>query len=607
MHTHHITSSTVKSGKRTPTSLLHIFLFLLFLSITSCQSTSDRGNLPPADPDNGGLLLPDGFEATVVIDSLGPARHLWVNDNGDIYVKARRSQPNGMLWALRDTDGDGKADVVKQFGAFEAGGNFHNDVKIHNDYLYFSTNMEVLRYPMIPGELLPDTTSLEVIVTDDHDHGVHSHQTKPFIFDDDGYMLVPYGVPTDACQEPDRTPGVMGQDPCPDLEQHAGVWRFYADSLNQVQEESTTNDPDTNPTGVRIADGMRSIVGMDFNPVDGLPYAVVHGRDFLFRQWPEYYSRWDSAVLPAEEFVQLSEGRKYGWPFCYYDHMKGKRLLNPEYGGDGETVGRCTEFDDPHIGFPGHFAPNDIHFYQDNQFPEYYKNGAFVALHGSTIRNPYSQAGYFVAFVPQTEDGLSKEWDAFANGFAQIDSIRNTRDASHRPMAFATGPAGSLYISDSVVGKIWRVMYTGDKENFGEADRARMQQEKETAPNIKTPDPVEDSLEDEAALGGETLYRTYCSACHATDGSGNPPRFPPLAETDWVNGNKQRLIGIVLQGLEGEITVRGESYNMPMPAHDFLDDEQISQILTYIRSNFGNDASEVTTEEVREVRERLER
>jgi len=602
----HFRPFAAATSRQTEFSALLGTLLLIFFSFAACQSTPDRGDLPPADPDNGGLLLPDGFEAVVVVDSLGPARHIWVADNGDMYIKTRRYDRNGLLWALRDTTGDGKADIIKQFGVFEAGGNFHTDVQIYNDYLYFSTHLHVFRYPMRPGELIPDTTRLEAIVVDDHVHGVHAHQTKPFTFDGEGNMYVPYGVPSDTCQDPDRTPGVMGQDPCPELEKHAGLWRFYADSLNQVQQESITGDPETNPTGVRVSNGLRSIVAMDRNPVDGEIYSVVHGRDFLFRQWPEYYTRWDSAMLPAEEFVKMSYGTHFGWPFCYYDQLQGKKVLGPEYGGDGNIVGRCSEFDDPHIGFPGHFAPNDLLFYTGDQFPDYYKNGAFIAFHGSTIRNPYSQAGYFVAFVPQTEEGLSTDWDVFANGFAGVDPIINTSDAKHRPMGFAVGPDGSLYITDSVVGKVWRVMYTGDRERFSERDRARMQQEKETANNIRTPHPEDDSLEQGIALGGQRLYNTYCAACHGRNGQGAPPRFPPVAETDWVTGDKQRLINIVLQGMEGPITVRGELYDHPMPAHDFLEDGQIAEILTFIRSNFGNDASEVTIDEVRELRERLE-
>src|SRR5690606_26428720 len=134
---------------------------------------------------------------------------------------------------------------------------------------------------------------------------------------------------------------------------------------------------------------------------------------------------------------------------------------------------------------------NDLHFYEGDQFPERYKNGAFIAFHGSTIRAPYPQAGYFVAFVPFENGAPSGPWDVFADGFAGVDTIVNTRDALARPMGIAMGPDGSLYISESVKGKIWRIMYKGDKDEFGEAQLANMEERKKTQPNIKHPDEIE--------------------------------------------------------------------------------------------------------------------
>ena len=72
-------------------------------------------------------------------------------------------------------------------------------------------------------------------------------------------------------------------------------------------------------------------------------YAVIHGRDDLFRLFPEIYSSWKSALLPSEEFVKVTEGSDFGWPYCYYDQMTNIKVLAPEYGGDGVEVGRCSE------------------------------------------------------------------------------------------------------------------------------------------------------------------------------------------------------------------------------------------------------------------------
>ncbi len=535
----------------------------------------------------------------MIADSVGPARHIVVNENGDIYVKLRRATEEGNIVALRDTNNDGKLDLIKRFGSRESRGSYETGIAIRDGYLYFSTHLHVMRYPLIPGELLPDTTRLDTLVIDDHEHGSHEHIAKPISFDKDGYMYIPYGAPSDVCQETNRLPASPGLDPCPELEKHGGVWKFYADSLNQVQEESKNITEQVNPTGRLYATGLRSIVAMDWNPEDGELYAVLHGRDNLHRMWPNIYSPWDNAMLPAEEFAVVTEGSDYGWPYCFYDQLLGKKVLGPEYGGDGETAGRCADFDDPIIGFPGHYAPNGLQFYQGDQFPDYYKNGAFIAFHGSTIRNPYPQAGYFVAFVPYVNGEFSKDWDVFINGFAVVDPIVSTGDAHHRPMGLAIGPDGSLYVSDSVIGRIWRVMFTGDRNQFGENELVRMEEEKHSASNIRTPDKVEDNLQRDAPVVGEAIYQTYCASCHQMDGAGVDGRFPPIYAPQWIDGPKEPLITVILNGLDSP------RYEIPMPNHGFLSDEELAEVATFIRQNFGETADSVSVDEVRAVRESI--
>ena len=547
----------------------------------------------PSEPgsDDVRLVLPNGFEAQVVVDSIGPARHLAVSESGDVYIKLRRGGDGGSIVALRDTTGDYRADVTEQFGVFDDDrGGYHTEAEIHDGYLYVSTHLNVYRYRLTPGQLIP-TGPPDTLVVDDHAHGTHEHIAKPVAFDDQGHLYVPYGAPTNACQEPKRTPGVPGQDPCPDLANHAGIWQYDADATHQTQAD-----------GRRVATGLRSIVGMDWNPVDGHLYAVVHGRDDLHRLWPNLFSPWDNAMLPSEEFVRITEGSDFGWPYCYYDQIQGKKVLAPEYGGDGTVVGRCSAFEDPAVGFPGHFAPNDVMFYQGDLFPERYRHGAFVAFHGSTIRNPYPQAGYFVAFVPFENGAPAGDWEVFANGFAGVDPVENTSDAKHRPVGLATGPDGSLYITESNEGKTWRITFTGDKAAFGEAQLAQMEEEKQTSSNVRTPEREADNLQQGEPLAGEKIYLTYCAACHQRDGQGAPPRYPPLAETEWVTGDKGRLISVILNGLEGPIEVRGEPYHNTMPQHSFLSNEDVAKVATYVRQHFGNNASAVTADDVHRIR-----
>ncbi|MBC3785336.1 c-type cytochrome [Spirosoma utsteinense] len=102
-------------------------------------------------------------------------------------------------------------------------------------------------------------------------------------------------------------------------------------------------------------------------------------------------------------------------------------------------------------------------------------------------------------------------------------------------------------------------------------------------------------------LPGQAIYQQYCLACHQADGSGVPNLNPPLRGTDWVLGDKNRLINVLLKGLQGE-EVEGEVYDNAMPAHDFLDNTQIADVLTYIRSNFTNKADAVTPDQVKAAR-----
>jgi glucose/arabinose dehydrogenase len=509
---------------------------------------------------NGGLFLPDDFSAVIVVDSIGETvRHMAVTNDNFIYAKLRNAHENASIAVLHDKNGDGAADVVQKFGgdAQREKWSYATAMREYQGYIYFSSDLVVYRYKLRPGTLIPEGEA-EVVIVDDHEHGKHEHIGKPIAFDDKGHIYVPFGAPSNACQEPKRTPGAPGLDPCPQLEDHAGIWRFDAHKLNQTQKD-----------GYRYASGIRSVVAMDWNPVDRELYAVMHGRDDLLRLWPNTFSPRESALLPSEEFMRITEGSHFGWPYCYYDQIQGKKVLAPEYGGDGEIIGRCADYDDPIMGFPGHWAPNDLVFYQGDVFPERYKNGAFIAFHGSTNRAPYPQSGYFVGFVPFKDGKPNGDWEVFADGFAGVDPIVSVNDAKHRPMGIAFGPDGAMYISDSVEGRIWKITYNGDRDDFGEGHLAQMEARK-TLSHIRTPDEVADNLMKDEMVGGESTYYQYCSACHQHNGKGAGGRFPPLVGTDWVSGDKERLIKVLLNGMEGSLEIDGQVYNGIMPQHSFL-------------------------------------
>lgn len=101
---------------------------------------------------------------------------------------------------------------------------------------------------------------------------------------------------------------------------------------------------------------------------------------------------------------------------------------------------------------------------------------------------------------------------------------------------------------------------------------------------------------------GRTAYHSLCAPCHMRNGSGAPGLNPPLRNTDWVMGDKERLIGVMLNGLNEEIEIDGEFYNNQMASFAYLDDQQIAAILTFVRHEFGRKASPISTEEVAAAR-----
>ena len=104
-----------------------------------------------------------------------------------------------------------------------------------------------------------------------------------------------------------------------------------------------------------------------------------------------------------------------------------------------------------------------------------------------------------------------------------------------------------------------------------------------------------------ALLKGKSVYTQYCLSCHQADGGGVDGLNPPLGKTDYVLGDKPRLIKVLLNGLLG-VDINGEEYHNVMPAQDQLSDQQMADVLTYVRNNFGNKASAVTAAEVKAVR-----
>lgn len=395
--------------------------------------------------ENAGLKLPAGFKATLFADTIGSARHIAITSNGVVFAKLMYPNKAGnSIIRLQDQNKDGVADNIKGWAKYGGTG-----IYVKGNRLYASSDNDVYLYQLnekdeVVNPLNPTTIVKGLLAK-------NQHASKSITLDGQNNIYVNIGAYSNACQEKDRMKGSKGMFPCPILDSAGGIWKFNGNKENQVYGD-----------GQRYATGLRNVVGLDWNTQTNSLFVTQHGRDQLNSFYPELYSSEQSAELPAETMYEIHKGDDAGWPYVYYDPYQKKKILSPEYGGDGKKEGGENAID-PTVFFPAHMAPNALLFYTGNQFPEKYKHGAFIAFHGSWNRAPLPQEGYFVAFVPFKNGKPNGEWEIFANGFAGLggdDKVMNPRKAKTRPCGLAQGPDGSLYVSDDSRGSIFKISFT---------------------------------------------------------------------------------------------------------------------------------------------------
>lgn len=404
------------------------------LLICAAASLSAGGESAGEAGSDASILLPPGFGLTVFHDGVGAgARHLVVRDNGDVLVAMR----GGELVALRDADHDGRAERSERRDLPITTG-----MALRDGSLYFSDRVSVSRLALDDG-LLPGGEP-QTVVSDFP--AQQQHADKALAFDAAGRLYVNVGAPSNACQQKDRVAGSKGQRPCPLLERQAGIWRFPAGKLGLRQQD-----------GERYLTGTRNVVALDWNNAADALYFAMHGRDQLDTLWPDLFDVEDNARMPAEELHRGEAGADYGWPFTFVDPDSGRRLLAPEYGGDGEQQAEAGRYRQPLASFPAHWAPNDLVFYDGAAFPAAYRGGAFIAWHGSWNRAPLPQQGFRVSFVPFAEGAPAGQPEDFMTGFSGAGPVAQPGEARHRPTGLAIGPDGALYVADSIEGRIWRV------------------------------------------------------------------------------------------------------------------------------------------------------
>ena len=400
---------------------------------------------PRCDDGNGGITLPEGFCAAVFADEIGVARHLAVGPNRTVYVAlepgtntsagtSKRREPGGIA-VLRDADGDGRAELIRRIAT--AGG---SGIALRGEWLYYSTPGTVERIRLSGDGLAaagPPDTIVRAIPTG-------GHSSRSLAFDSAGFLLVNVGSDSNVCT---ARQGERGLDPCPELGNRAGIWRYSTERLRQFHAHD----------GERWASGFRNAVALSWDSSSNQLFAASHGRDGLATLWPGLYTSRQSAEQPSEEFALIERGDDFGWPYCFHDNALGKKVLAPEYGGDGHSIGRCANAKAPLIGFPGHWGPDGLLFLRGDSLPVKYRGAALIAFHGSWNRAPEPQAGYRVVFIPRAGSTFGPGYETFADGFA--GGRFDPGGARYRPVGLAQDGSGAIYISDDQRGRIWRVIY----------------------------------------------------------------------------------------------------------------------------------------------------
>ena len=560
-------------------------------SMESAQSASkaDKGNRKRScASDDSGLKLPAGFCATVLAEGIGHTRHLVVSPSGVIYVNTwsgdyydfDKVHGGGFLVALQDKTGAGKADVIERFGETEqTGGHGGVGIGMYKGSIYAEINDRIVRYSLSAGAIVPKEAP-ETIVSGlplGDDHPMH-----PFIIGSDGSMYIDVATATNSCQPKNRQPKVPGASPCTELETRGGIWRYDANKTNQKFSPAE-----------RYATGIRNGEGFAFDSAGRL-FVTQHGRDQLHSNWPDLYKPSDEALQPGEELMLLKSGGDYGWPECYYDVVQKKLVLAPEYGGDGgKAVGVCANKLAPAAAFPAHWAPNGAVHYDGKQFPARYREGVFIAFHGSWNRAPYAQGGYNVVFQPLAGDHASGTCEIFADGFA--GAKKTPEGAKYRPTGLAVGPDGALYVSEDIKGRIYRIVYAGDPSGpvpkgtpcpsisapVGDVVQAAAQPPESNTADLPVP---EGSSPDMVALGNRIYHGQVggasCTGCHGANGTGST-LGPDLTKKKWLwsDGSLAGILKVITDGVP-----KPKQYRSPMPPMGGaqLSDTQASALAAYV-------------------------
>lgn len=404
---------------------------------------------PALAGESAGLTLPPGFHATVVAQGVGAgARHIAVRRDGDIYISTRprgRSYAATGVVALKLGPNHKMVDTVR-FSTVDGG----SAIRLYKGALYVASPTTLYRFRFKGNSLLPSTPP-DVIVNGMPSKG---HNNFGIAFDGRGGLYLSVPAPGNICTDPNTPKGArpVGLKPCPELNGRGGVWRFAAEKTDQKFPCD----------GEQIATGLRNMEALAWSHgLNGL-YGVMEGRNGTAHMFPNVVSAQDDANSIAEQMFHIVKDANLGWPYTYYDKSVHARVGAPEYGGNGKTPVK-DGYATPVVAFTAHQSPVDLLFYHGRQFPKQYRGGAFVVFQGGSGPSlPQGHHGYNITFVPFDKSGKPGKPQIFADGFAGPKAAdRNASRAEFRPSGVAMAPDGSLYVVDTLKGRVWHIYYDG--------------------------------------------------------------------------------------------------------------------------------------------------
>jgi glucose/arabinose dehydrogenase len=357
------------------------------------------------------LHVPPGFQVNVFAVGLRHPRMMEVAPDGTVFVTRR---DEGDVLALRDADGDGRADMRRTVVANLSG---VHGIALHEGRLYLASQTTIWRTTPAGG-------SLETIVSGLPDGG--QHPNRMVRFGPDGMMYVSVGSSCNNCAEDNQL-------------ERATLMRYTPDGRERTI----------------IANGLRNTIGYDWHPATGQLWGADHGSDF----------RGDHK--PPEELNHIEAGWNYGWPLCFGDRevdamsnvLTARLAAKP---GHAEPIGKeipraqfCAATHPPALTLTAHSAPMALRFYRGGSFPAEYRDDAFMAMHGSW--NRHDAVGYSIVRLRFDASGRPIAAEDFLTGFMDDDNLT----MHGRPVGLGIARDGALLVSDDLNGVIYRIAYTG--------------------------------------------------------------------------------------------------------------------------------------------------